>query len=501
MKNMKFNLIKGLVLVFLVSSCNDILDETPDNRTAIDSSEKIAELLVGAYPDAAYVSFLEPMSDNAGDKSPSADTGIDFATTLNQRMFFWEDINDTDEDSPTNYWNRAYKAIAQANQALVSIEELGGGSELDHLKGEALICRAYAHFMLVSIFSKAYNPSTAASDIGIPYVLEPETVLLGDYERGSVQNVYDNIEADIEAGLPLVSDNYNVPAFHFTRSAANAFASRFYLNTGEWQKVIDHSTAALGIGGAGVLRDWEGNYRPRTYSEQATRYTSSTEEPANLLLVSAESIYNRYHFAARYQLDSAKRDEIFPAVNGTGQPWSYTVFGSNDLFFNVPKFQEFFKVTNQAAGTGTAYVAFVLLSTDEALLNRAEAYAMLGQLDNALADINLSYSVKTQAYDPAFDELEVADVATRFAVTDSNLYTPFYAIPADALAFVNAVLTIKRTIFYNEGLRWFDNKRHNMEIVHRDIFGNVFTLPKDDNRRLVQIPEAAQSFGIQENPR
>ncbi|NMH89767.1 RagB/SusD family nutrient uptake outer membrane protein [Flavivirga algicola] len=499
MKNIKFNLIKGLVFVFLVSSCNDILDETPDNRTTIDSPEKIAELLVGAYPDAAYVSFLEPMSDNAGDKSPSADTGIDFATTLNQRMFFWEDINDTDEDSPTNYWNRAYKAIAQANQALASIEELG--MELDHLKGEALMCRAYAHFMLVSIFSKAYNPSTAASDMGIPYVLEPETVLLGDYERGTVQNVYDNIRADIEAGLPLVSDDYNVPAFHFTRSAANAFASRFYLNTGEWQKVIDHSTAALGVGGPGVLRDWEGSYRPATYSEQATRFTSSTTEPANLLLVSGESIYNRYHFAARYQLNNDKNDEIFPAANGTGQPWSYTVFGSSDLFFNVPKFREFFKVTNQAAGTGNPFVAFVLLSTDEALLNRAEAYAMLGQYDSAVADINLSYSVKTMNYDPAFDTLEVSDVQTRFAVADNTLYTPFYTIPQDALAFVNAVLTIKRTIFYNEGLRWFDNKRHNMEIIHRDIFGNVFTLAKDDNRRQVQIPEAAQSFGIQENPR
>jgi len=142
MKNIKFNIIKVLILVLLTSSCNDVLDETPDNRTTIDSPEKIAELLVGAYPDAAYVSFLEPMSDNAGDKGPSADTGIDFATTLNQRMFFWDDINDIDIDTPTNYWNRAYKAIAQANQALVSIEELGGGAELNHLKGEALICRA-----------------------------------------------------------------------------------------------------------------------------------------------------------------------------------------------------------------------------------------------------------------------------------------------------------------------------------------------------------------------
>ncbi|MEL0652984.1 RagB/SusD family nutrient uptake outer membrane protein [Algibacter sp. TI.3.09] len=500
MKNTKYNIIKAVALFLIVSSCNDILDETPDNRTTIDSAEKISELLVGAYPDAGYVSFLEPMSDNAGDKGPSAETGIDRATTLNERMFFWDDINDTDDDTPTFYWNRAYKAIAQANQALVSIEELGGGAELDYLRGEALVCRAYAHFMLVNIFSKAYDPATAATDLGIPYVTEPETVLLGEYERGTVESVYDNIQADLELGLPLVEDDYNVSAFHFTKKAANAFAARFYLNIAEWDEVVEHSTLAL-AGGTGVLRDWENDYRPATYSEQTNLYTSSTFETANLLLVAAESLYSRYHFSARYQLNNDKRDEIFPNSNGTGQPWSYSVFGSGDLFYNVPKFEEYFKVTNQAAGIGIPYVTYALLTTDEALLNRAEAYAMLEQYDNAVADINMSYSVKTQGYLASFDELTFDDVQTRFAVIDNTLYTPFYDIPVDALAFIDAVLTIKRTIFYNDGLRWFDNKRHDMVINHEDIFGNLNTLPKGDNRRVVQIPEAAQSFGIEQNPR
>lgn len=57
MKNTKYNIIKAVALFLIVSSCNDILDETPDNRTTIDSAEKISELLVGAYPDAGYVSF------------------------------------------------------------------------------------------------------------------------------------------------------------------------------------------------------------------------------------------------------------------------------------------------------------------------------------------------------------------------------------------------------------------------------------------------------------
>ncbi|NJX16489.1 RagB/SusD family nutrient uptake outer membrane protein [Tamlana crocina] len=503
MKHIKFNIIRVLAVALLAFSCSNVLDETPDNRIEnIDSTDKIAELLVGAYPEAAYVSFLEPMSDNAGDKGPSADTGIDFVTTLNQRMYFWEDINDVDEDTPTNYWNSAYKAIAQVNQALASIEALGGGAEYDYLKGEALLCRAYAHFMLVSIFSKSYNPSTADTDMGIPYIVEPETVLLGDYERGSVASVYQNIKADIENGLPLIeNEGYNVEAFHFNTKAANAFASRFYLHTGEWEKVITHSNLALNNGGALVLRDWENEYSPRTYSEQTFRYTSSTQEPANLLLVSAESLYNRYHFSARYQLNSTLAGQLFFGGNILGKAWSFDVYGSGDLFYNVPKYQEYFKVTNQAAGTGNAFVTFVLLSTDEVLLNRAEAYAMLGQFESATADINLSLSVKTAGYNPEEDELTAADIAQIYQGFPASVYTPFYPIPETSLPFVAAILDIKRTVFYNDGLRWFDVKRHQMEVRHSDILGNVYTLTKDDNRRQLQIPEAAQSFGITPNPR
>ncbi len=497
MKNMKFNIIKVTIVFLFLSSCNDILDETPDNRTTINTPEKIAELLVAAYPEAGYVSFLEPMSDNAGDKGTSATTEF----RLNEEMYFWRDFNETTRDSPSFYWNQAYEAISQANQALASIEELGGGKELDPLKGEALLCRAYGHFMLVSIFSKAYNPATADTDLGITYITEPETVLLGNYERGNIANVYNNIQKDIEEGLPLITDNYEVPTFHFNKKAANAFASRFYLTIGEWQKVINASNLALGVGNeVNVLRNMA-VATTLTFQDQVALYTSSTFQPANLLLVSGNSIYNRIEGVARYQLSPSLSSQLFDG-NITGKGWNYDIFsrgGSSNRL--TPKYQEYFRFTNQAAGIGVPFVTFVLLSTDEALLNRAEAYAMLGQLDNAVNDINLSLSVKTSGYDQATDVLTVADITAFYDGQDPTLYTPFYTISNEAIPLVSAILDIKRSIFYNEGLRWFDIKRHNIAIEHLDFFGNSSLLPKDDNRRAVQIPESAQSFGVEQNPR
>ncbi|TXE06052.1 RagB/SusD family nutrient uptake outer membrane protein [Seonamhaeicola algicola] len=498
MKNIYIRKIQILFGVLLLVSCSDILDETPDNRTTIDTPDKIAELLVAAYPEAAYVSFLEPMSDNAGDKGSSAT--VEFR--VNEEMYFWRDLNDIDTDTPTNYWNEAYKAIAQANQALASIEELGDGIELSALKGEALLCRAYAHYMLVNIFSKAFNPSTSSSDLGIPYVLEPETVLLADYERGTVADVYANIQKDLEEGLPLIQDNYEIKAFHFTKKAASAFASRFYLTVGDWEKVIEHSNIALGDGNTlAVLRNIASSSN-LTFNEQVALYTSSTVEPANLLLVTGSSLYNRIDARARYQMAPNIVNNLFNSANITGKGWAYSLFfrGGSDNNF-IPKYQEYFRVTNQAAGIGIPFVTFVLFSTDEALLNRAEAYAMLGQYENATNDINMSLAVKTDGYNPSTDTLTPEDIAAIYQGVPTDLYTPFYTISNEALPFVSAVLDIKQTVFYNEGLRWFDVKRHNIAIEHLDFFGNSYELPKGDNRRAVQIPEAAQSFGVEANPR
>ncbi|PKV50466.1 SusD-like starch-binding protein associating with outer membrane [Aquimarina sp. MAR_2010_214] len=484
------------LLTFLMFSCEDSLDELPDNRTQIDTAEKIGEVLTLAYPLANYSPFLAPMTDNADDKGPSAREN-----RVNTEMYFWRDVNDNDSDFPTHYWNECYKAISQANHALQAIEDLGGGSELNYLKGEALIARAYAHFMLVNIWSKTYNPSTAGSDLGIPYVLEPENVVIKEYKRGTVKEVYEKIEADIVAGLPLITNKYTVPKFHFNKNAANAFASRFYLFKGDWEKVIQYSNQVLGTAPADLLRDWTGKYRSFTYSQVRNEY-SSTAEVANLLIVSGASLYGRggNFLAARYQLSTDLANTLF--FNGSqinNKRWSYKVYGS-DLFLNTPKHIEYFRTTNAAAGIGFAFTNSVLLTTDEVLLNRAEAFTMLGQTGNAVSDINAFLSKKIRDYDAATDVRTLDQLNTLHAV-DQGIYEPFYTIEPEKLALLNGIIEYRRREFQNEGLRWFDIRRFNLEIVHEDFFDNKSTLTKTDNRKQLQIPVDGQSFGLQSNPR
>ncbi|MEP7093770.1 MAG: RagB/SusD family nutrient uptake outer membrane protein, partial [Flavobacterium sp.] len=69
----KIKIIPALLLLISISSCDEFLSETPDNRTQVDTQEKISELLVNAYPNACYMEFAETMTDNVFD---SGDPGL-----------------------------------------------------------------------------------------------------------------------------------------------------------------------------------------------------------------------------------------------------------------------------------------------------------------------------------------------------------------------------------------------------------------------------------------
>ena len=114
--------------------------------------------------------------------------------------------------------------------ALQAIEEMGDPVSLNPQKGEALLCRAYWHFVLANTFCMPYNAQTAATDMGIPYILVPETKPMELPSRGTIAEVYAQIAKDLEKGLPLIDEDiYSVPKYHFNRKAAYAFATRFYL--------------------------------------------------------------------------------------------------------------------------------------------------------------------------------------------------------------------------------------------------------------------------------
>jgi hypothetical protein len=489
----KLTTILPFIILLSLISCDDFLSETPDNRTQIDSPEKISELLVSAYPIASYMEFTETMTDNV------FDTGnLPMTTVQNTQNYNWEVPEDIQNDSPSFYWDACYTAIAHANQALDAIYKLGDPKELNPQKGEALMARAYAHFMLTTLWSKRYNPTTAATDLGIPYVLEPEDVLLKDYKRNTVAEDFAYMEKDIEDGLKYVGNNYKNPKFHFTINAAKAFASRFYLIKGNWEKVIELSKS-LGSNPKD-LRDYQ-SYLDVDYTTGMIKY-GSAEEDTNLLIVSAASTSYRNLWKNRFGFTGADQAEIIGwRTNLFSKDWLYRPLSSNGGINQVvPKFYEYFKVTNANAGIGEPYNANVLISNDEFFLNRIEAHVMTNQLALALSELDFFIATRTQDYDPATDVLTEAMIVAAYPKVD-NEYTPFYTLTPLQSSYIKAIAETRRRDFLHEGLRWIDIKRFNLKVIHTTYNMPDNILAKDDKRRELQIPSHAIDRGIEKNPR
>lgn len=486
----KYNLYTFLIAAALLSGCKKYLDKEPDNRTQITSPEQIAQLLTSAYPHGNYILFCESMSDNAEDKNGTG-TGIDYVDRINRQAYRYEVVEATpdDLDSPDFYWNSVYKAIAAANQALEIIDNSANKDQLTAQRAEALLARAYGHFMLVTLFAKAYDPATAASDPGVPYVTAPERVVLAKYERNTVAYVYEMIEKDLKEGYPLIDEKiYGIaPKFHFNKQAAAAFAARFYMFKRDYNAVISYASQALTGATADNLRPWNTTLANMQYYELQAEYTKATLR-GNLLLQEANSVWGRSYPSIRYGLGNNVFTKIFNSPNPSGGRYAYPLYGTPAVY-NIPKFYEHFVKESISANIGEPYNTIPLFTAEEAVLNRAEAYVRVNNRNAAIDDLN------------AFISKNILSYTTSYNLTAKKA-VDYFKMPSDTSgAIINTALEFKKAFFLHEGLRWFDILRLKLPVTHNTVSGEVIVLAADDKRRALQLPILTKQAGLEPNAR
>ena len=495
---MKRRIQNILLLSVLVSasSCSKFLEKEPDsNRPSITTPEQVSQLLISAYPKASYLTITEAFSDNADDKGQGTD---DFT---NRDCYKFEEVNASvdNQDSPDQYWSECYKAIATCNQALEIIANAKNPDLFKAQKGEALVARAYAHFMLVSLYSKFYDAATASTDVGIPYVDVPEDIVFKKYDRKTVASVYERIEKDLLDGLPLISDKaYDVPKYHFNTAAAHAFAARFYQYKKDWDKVLTHTNAAFPANNfVTQLRPWNTTWTAFAYQELWNAYTR-VSTASNLLLVETSSVFGRYNYTYRYAYTNAILNQVnsVKAIASTSLTWIvqnklYTVGTNNYL---IPKLSEYFVRESVNANFGQPYVMVPLFDAEEVLFNRAEANIYKENYTAVLADFNTYVSTRVQNYN-----------ATTHAVTQAKIQAYAGASVAVKDAYIKALLDLRRFEYTFQGMRYFDMQRYKLPVTHQiknnGVVTETITVPADDNRRVLQIPRSASLSGLELNPR
>lgn len=512
-----------IALGLTLTSCDDWLDKLPDNRMELQTPSDVSSLLVSAYPSAHPAYLLEMYSDNTDDcVNPSWSE----ASRFQAQAYKWEDITETGEDeSPQELWNRHYLAIASANAAIDLIEGKGSPAEYSEQLGEALLCRAYAMFQLSTVFCKAYNPATASTDLGLPYPTHPEKVVGTVYTRGTMEDLYGQIDKDLQRGLPLVSSNYSKPKFHFNTDAAKAFAARFYLYKGDFAKAITYATEVLGADPTAKARDWDAYAALNMNQQIRPEAWVSADEKCNFLLqtvysewgaISGPYLYGEkyaHSYRITYDEDIASKGP-FGAANSTFKQrvWSNTALAN--LFHRKVPYE--FEYTDLQAGIGFAHAEYAVFTTEQLLLERAEAYALSGELQKAVDDYNTIMKIY-QNYPKTFTLKQIVDFyngvnyyTPKKATVKKHFVKPVYTIDAegsDQEALLQAILHLRRIMEVGEGYRMQDVKRYGIVIYRRQtntsftISAVTDSLTVDDPRRAIQLPQDVITSGLEPNDR
>ena len=521
-----------LASVAILASCSDQLDTLPDNRTTLDTPKKIAGLLVTAYPDRTPTLFNEWMSDNTdymGAQNSQGNRGGD-------QYFFWQEQTEGGNDSPEKVWMLYYEGVYKANEALAAIEDQGGPKNdiLRNSKGEALLIRAYDHFILANEFCRPYNGKTSTKDAGLYYAtgIADFSAAAEQSNRGTVADVYEKIAADIEAGIPLLNDTYEVPKYHFNKQAAYAFATRFYLYYEKWEKAKEYADKLLGSNPAASLRDYRAlQAMPLSKSDQAVKsaeaYCSASAD-CNLLVQTSVSnagmALGPWLISKRYTLTNyLSETELFNSNNiwGTSSNliWKpFTVNSGENNFALLMKLPREFEVRNTTTGSGYLRTLNVDFTMDEALLNRAEAEIMLGQNDAACADMtiwmknffNTNVTLTPTSVQTYFKTVPYAYAdAAKMVPSFKKHISPRFTIDAEGSvqeSLLQCLLNFRRIETVHQGMRWMDIRRYNIEIPRRLIGANgkpsknLDWLEKDDPRQVVQIPQSIREAGVAGNP-
>lgn len=171
-----------LAMVLICTSCSDFTDIQPKGKNLLSTTDEIEMLLNSEFylssTDAQTMSgdMLTILSNVPNELSKPNKTRqaimITFDAANQDKM---AELTSSD-DEYSSYYNIIGRI---ANVVLSQIDAATGPENVkNRLKCEALVLRAYFHYLLVNKFAKAYNPSTAATDPGIPYLKEDWDIMV-----------------------------------------------------------------------------------------------------------------------------------------------------------------------------------------------------------------------------------------------------------------------------------------------------------------------------------
>ena len=218
MKNIVY--IFMLIGALLLGSCSDMLETYP---TEMVSGEQILSNADGAQTVMNGI-YRAMYTADWGSGWLDENSGIMAYTLVGSLMgedhlmdasgngwFFFDYIYGVSGDyqhqagRPYQTWNFFYKIITNANVVIAKKDELEGSQEdVDAVVGQAYAMRAFAYFNLIQFYQQSVTVDENAP--GVPLYTEPTTIETEGKPRGTVEQVYSQINTDINLAVTLLEN-------------------------------------------------------------------------------------------------------------------------------------------------------------------------------------------------------------------------------------------------------------------------------------------------------
>jgi hypothetical protein len=439
-----------LLLVFTLTSCEKYLDAKSDQTISTPSTITDLEGILDNYTiiNARYPSAAEVASDSF------YLVDADWASLAERQRYFymWQKFDDIGSD-----YSSSYGAIASANIILETLPKVAGSDAArnNNIEGSAKFVRASYHFIVSQMFAKAYDATTAITDLGIALRLtsDPEQVSV----RSTISETYKAIISDLQSAIALLPI---VPKFKYKpgKPAAYGMLSRVYLS------MRDYTRAGL-------------------YADSCLQLYSKLLD-YNTISITSTTPFAQFNDEVIYDTRSSGQPAALANTKARIDTTLYLSYAANDLRKVI-----FFKSNTNGSKafkgnyTGlTNATLFTGIATDELFLTKAEC---------AVRNSNIPLALQT------FNQLMV----TRWK---TGTYIPITM--TDPAQLLSLILQERNKELLFRDLRWTDLRRLNKEpafakSIYRKLNGTLYELKPNDLRYVFEIDANVVNIGGQiQNP-
>lgn len=260
-KKLTYYILSAVMAVSAVS-CLDKMpeDEVPFDeaiKTVSDANQAVIGIYAAFKDSYLYSGNLTLLPDIQTDLV----YGVNGNTNVYGDIWRWNDIKPTNTDIEGVYGS-LYTVINRCNFLLDRTDDLRKTvtsdddlDKLDQYCGEAYFARALAYSELIKLFCKAYNPETAADELGV--ILSEHYRGNEEMTRASLQASYEFVLADLDRAEKLLEleEDYDpskqgtlYDSTYFNEYTVHSLRARVYLYMRNWEGAIKEATKVIDSG-------------------------------------------------------------------------------------------------------------------------------------------------------------------------------------------------------------------------------------------------------------